>query len=67
MYEVITEEPVFIPELGLTLFQGQRFQDGDVEPDWIADWLSRNIIRDLNAPVVVKPTGRRPGSGGITE
>lgn len=45
MYEVIVTE-YHNHEFGFSLYAGDVFQHEDVEPDLIADLLSRGIVRD---------------------
>lgn len=60
MYEVV--QAFYVQEFGIALEVGVRFFDGDLEPDVIADLLSKGVIADLNAPVVAdKPPKKNKG------
>jgi hypothetical protein len=47
-YRVIL--PIVNLEFDFALEIGDRFQDGDCEPDLIAQWLSQGFIEAVNLP-----------------
>jgi hypothetical protein len=47
MYIVLVD--TYIQEFNVELVKGDRFQDGDLEPDLIANLLSTGVIEDENA------------------
>jgi len=48
-YRIIREDDIYNAEFDFRVSRGVEFEDGEIEPDLVAEWIARGWVVDLNA------------------